>query len=59
MGCERDDPFFAMIMSTKLLLSKLDSSRPLETYETFKVMHEGYLLTLLGQSDMNRVWHVR
>ena len=57
--CERDEPFFAVVMSTKLLLSKLDSSRPLETDETFKVMHEGYPLTLLGQSDMNRIWHVR
>ena len=59
LECEREEPFFTMVLSTKLLLSKLESSRPLETDETFKVMHEGYPLTLLGQSDMNRVWHVR
>jgi hypothetical protein len=57
--CERVEPFFAVVLTTKRLLSQLDSSMPIETDETFKVMHEGYALTLIGQSDMNRVWHVR
>ena len=56
---EREEAFFAMVLTTKRLLSLLDSSKPLETDETFKVMHEGYALTLIGQSDMNRVWHLR
>ena len=56
---QRIDPFFAIVISTRRLLSGLDSSRPIETDETFKVIHEGYALTLIGQSDMNRVWHVR
>lgn len=59
IDCEREDPFFAMILSTKTLMSSFESSRPIETDETFKVMHEGYALTLIGQSDMNRVWHLR
>ena len=57
--CERVETFFALVLTTKRLLSEFDSSKPLETDETFKVMHEGYALTLIGQSDMNRVWHVR
>lgn len=56
---DRVEPFFAIILSTQLLMSKFDSSKPIETDETFKVMHEGYALTLIGQSDMNRVWHLR
>ena len=56
---EREEAFFAMILTTKRLLSLLDSSKPFETDETFKVMHEGSTMTLIGQSDMNRVWHIR
>ena len=56
---ENNDPFFALVITTKKLLSEFDSSVPLETDETFKVMNEGYALTLIGQSDMNRVWHLR
>ena len=56
---EKDEPFFAVVLTTKKLLSELDSSVPIETDETFKVMNEGYALTLIGQSDMNRVWHLR
>lgn len=56
---QKPEPFFAIILSTRRLLSELDSSRPIETDETFKVIHEGYALTLIGQSDMNRVWHLR
>lgn len=56
---EREEAFFAMILTTKRLLSLLDSSKPFETDETFKVMQEGCTMTLIGQSDMNRVWHIR
>lgn len=56
---ERAEPFFAVVLTTKRLLSEFDSSKPIETDETFKVIYEGYALTLIGQSDMNRVWHVR
>jgi hypothetical protein len=59
VDCDRDDPFFAMLLSTKKLLAEMDLSRPLETDETFKVIHEGYPLTLIGQSDMNRKFHLR
>jgi hypothetical protein len=59
IDCERAEPFFAIVLSTKKLLSEFDNSKPIETDENYKVMHEGYALTLIGQSDMNRVWHVR
>jgi hypothetical protein len=59
IDCERDEPFFALLLSTKNLMKSFDSSKPIETDETFKVMHEGYALTLIGQSDANRVWHLR
>jgi hypothetical protein len=55
----RPEPFFALLLSTKRLISAFDSTRPIETDETFKVIHEGYPLTLIGQSDMNRTWHPR
>ena len=56
---QRPEPFFAITLSTRRLLSELDSSRPVETDEIFKVIQEGYPLMLIGQSDMNRVWHLR
>lgn len=59
IDCERDEPVFAIVLSTKKLLSEFDNMKPLETDETYKVTHEGYALTLIGQSDLNRVWHVR
>ena len=56
---ERGEPFFGILFSTKTLMDSFDSTRPIETDETYKVIHEGYALTLIGQSDMNRVWHIR
>ena len=55
----RDFPFFAMALSTRNLMDQLDSSRPIQSDETFKVIHEGYALTLIGQSDMDRKFHLR
>ena len=40
-----------LTFSTRNLLLQLDSTRPIETDETFKVIFEGYALTLIGQSD--------
>ena len=59
VDCDRAEPFFAILLTTKRLISAFDSTRPIETDETFKVIHEGYPLTLIGQSDMNRTWHPR
>ena len=55
---ERDDPFFALLISTRGLLEGLNNSIPLETDETYKLMLEGFPLTVIGQSDMNRQFHV-
>ena len=59
VDCDRAEAFFAIILSTRSLMSSFDNSKPIETDETFKVMHEGYALTLIGQSDMNRIWHLK
>ena len=59
VDCERDEPFFVIILTTKWLLREMDPSRPIETDETYKVIHEGYPLTLIGQSDMDRKFHIR
>ena len=56
---DRDEPFFVILISTPRLLRNMHLTRPLETDETFKVIHEGYPLTLIGQSDMNRRFHRR
>ena len=56
---DRDEPFFVILISTPRLLRNMHLTRPLETDETFKVIHEGYPLTLIGQSDMNRRFHLR
>ena len=56
---DRPENFFALLLTTKRLISSLDSTRPVETDETYKFIHEGYPLTLIGQSDMNRKWHPR
>ena len=39
---DRVEPFFAIILSTQTLMGKFDSSKPIETDETFKITHEGY-----------------
>ena len=59
VDCERDEPFFVIILTTKWLLGEVDPSRPIETDETYKVIHEGYPLTLIGQNDMDRKFHIR
>ena len=39
---QKIEAFFAIVLSTRRLLSGLDSSRPIETDETFKVIYVEY-----------------
>ena len=55
----RDDPFFALLLSTRGLLDSMDLTGPIEMDETYKLIYEGYPVTVIGQSDMNRKFHVR
>lgn len=55
----REEPFFAILMSTRGLLDGIDLTSPVETDETYKLIYEGYPVTVIGQSDMNRNFHVR
>lgn len=55
----RDEPFFALLMTTNGLLEETDLTAPVETDETYKLIYEGYPVTVIGQSDMNRNFHVR
>lgn len=56
---QRGESFFVLLLTTKRLISSFDSTRPIEADETYKVMHEGYPLTLIGQSDMDGTSHLR
>ena len=56
---EEDEPFFAIVTSEKNLSVELGSSASIEIDETFKVMDEGSTLTLIGESCMKCVWHLR
>ena len=59
LDVDRDEPFFVLLLTTKKLLSQFDLEKTIETDETFKIMHEGYPLTLIGQGDANRKFHIR
>ena len=52
----RDEPFFALLMITNGLLEETDLTSPVETD---KLIYKGYPVTVIGQSDMNRNFHVR
>ena len=56
---ERRDPFFAMYFTTERLLDQTDLEGTLEMDDTYKVIHEGYSATVIGQTDGNRVFHLR
>jgi hypothetical protein len=56
---QRDEPFFVMLISTNGLLDGMHLTSPIETDETYKVIYEGYPVTVIGQSDINRTFHVR
>lgn len=36
-----DGPLIAIVLTTKCLLGEMDLTRPIQTDETFKVIHEG------------------
>ena len=55
----RDKPFFSLMLSTPRLLDGTHLWRPVEMDETYKLMYEGFPLTVMGQSDANRVFHTR
>ena len=55
----RDEPFLVMLLSTRGLLQGTDVTSPIETDETSKLIYEGYPLTVIGQSDINKSFHVR
>ena len=55
----RKEPFSSILLSTHGLLESTELTSPIEIDETYKLMYEGYALTVIGQSDMNRVFHVR
>ena len=54
----RDEPF-AILLSTRGLLEGPDLTSPIEIDETYKSIYDGFVLTVIGQSDMNRVFHIR
>lgn len=55
----RDEAFFVMLLSTRSLLEGTDLTSPIETDETYKLIYEGYPVTVIGQSDMNKCFHIR
>ena len=55
----REEPYFSILPSTHGLLDSTELTSPIEIDETYKLMYEGYALTVIEQSDMNRVFHVR
>ena len=55
----RADPFFAIFFSTPRLLAQTHLTRPVEIDDTYKLIYEGYSVTLMGQTDSDRVFHVR
>ena len=55
---DRPEPFFAMVISTKRLMTKAEPGGTLEIDETCKVLYENFPVTLLGQSDADRKFHL-
>ena len=55
---DRPEPFFAMVISTKRLMTKAEPGGTLEIDETFKVLYENFSVTLIGQSDADRKFHL-
>ena len=50
---------FLVIHSTPRLLYGTHVSRPVEMDDTYKVIHEGYNVTVIEKSDTDRVFHDR
>lgn len=55
----RGKPFFAILLSTHRLIDSTATRRPIEIDDTYKLIYEGFVVTVMGQSDMNRVFHTR
>ena len=55
----KNDPFFAILLTTRGSFHSMDLTGPIEMDETYKLIYEGYPVTVIGQSDMNRKFHVR
>ena len=55
----REEPYFSILLSTHGLLDSTELTSSIEIDETYKLIYEGCALTIIGQSDMNRVFHVR
>lgn len=63
MDYEHDDglrePYFSILFSTPRLIDGTHLTRPIEMDDTYKLIHEGYTVTVLGQTDADRVFHTR
>ena len=53
------DPYFSILFSTPRLIDGTHQTRPIEMIDTDKLIHEGYTVTVLGQTDADRVFHTR
>ena len=63
MDYEHDDgvrvPYFSILFSTPRLIDGTHLTRPIEMDDTYRLIHEGYTITVLGQTDADRVFHTR
>ena len=53
------EPYFSMVFTTSRIIDSTDLTRPVEMDETFKLIHEGYAVTVMGQTDADRRFHTR
>ena len=54
----RDEPLYAVILSTRRILNSCVLTRSIEIDETFKVIYESHPVTAIGYIDMDRAFHV-
>jgi hypothetical protein len=55
----RSDPYFAIIFTTPRIIDGTHLTRPVEMDETYKLIYEGYAVTVMGQTDGDRRFHPR
>ena len=53
------DPYFSILFSTPRLIDGTHLTRPIEMDDTHKLIHEGFTVTVLGQTDADRLFHTR
>ena len=65
-GFSRDNPILRVTLTVEQVLAEAQFLEAqgfrqvlLVAGEHPKFVNEGYALTLIGQSDMNRIWHLR